>query len=106
MRRVLFSVFLSLALSGCAARTTTTGLDYPGAQAQAVNLSVGMTIDQVKAIYGEPDLSEVTKCGLEEWFCYRLIYRWDNYKSGYVYFANSDGPLSTSGQWLLNSWDF
>ena len=85
-------------------------LSLQEAKAATVKLSIGMPVEQVKAVYGEPTESEVTTCGgkeeVDEWLCYRLRYNYPgkNNHDVWFYFANADGSKETGGPWLLSKW--
>ena len=93
-----------LLLTGCA----TLGLAkrHPGFTELAVlKLSTGMTADAIRALFGNPDQSEVTTCGSSTpvpWQCMIWSYQMEADEYGDVnriYFDVDSAPP------LLNSWD-
>jgi hypothetical protein len=97
MREVIgFGVLVILLLAGCAT------LRHPGFTESAVlKLRTGMSADEVRAIFGNPDQSEVTTCGgstPDPWQCMIWTYEMGDYDWNRIYFSvDADPPR-------LNNW--
>lgn len=88
--------------AGCAT-VSRVGRRHPEFTADRVlGLSVGLTTDEVIALFGRPDRPQATTCGSKSgspWQCLIWEYDFGSYKTNRLYFSMDFSPPR------LNNWD-